>query len=388
MEQTGKGVGPCAGLKVIELGTSMVSGPFCGQLLGDLGADVVKIENAQGDPMRVLPPLHQRLSGQFLQFNRNKRSVVLDFKQAPDREAALRLISQTDVVIENFRPGVTKRLGLDYETVKASNERLIYVSINGFGSDGPYAKLPAYDQVIQGITGFMPFQGSEEQPSAIRSVVVDKITALSAATAILAAVVHRERGGRGQRVEVKMLDAFAAFILPEYLAAHTFPEQPPGNYPPAGIYKTLRTQDGHLVGLIAQDSQFAGICRALGREELLSDERFTTTVKRYAAMDQLLAELEQVTLLKSTRELLEILWAQAEVAIAPVNSLSGFLNDPQVLHNRTSFCSIDPELGSIRQLGPFATFGATPLNSFKRAPHLGEHTDQVLQEAQGGEGPR
>ena len=382
-----EGAGPCQGIRVIELGTSMVSGPFCGQILGDLGADVVKIENVHGDPMRAVPPLHDKMSGQFLQFNRNKRGAVLDLKSDKDRQIALRLIRRADVLIENFRPGVTQRLGLDYAVVGPMNERLVYVSITGFGSEGPYAKLPAYDQVIQGIAGFMPLQGSEASPSAIRSVVVDKVTALSAATAVLAALVHRGRSGRGQRVEVKMLDAFAAFILPEYLAAHTFADQPPGKYPSSGIYKTLRTRDGHLVGLISQDSQFKGICRALGRDDLLTDERFSTTVKRYAAMDELLAELERVTLTKPTGELLEMLWADAEVAIAPVNSLTAFLEDPQVLHNKTAFSESDPEIGPIRQLGPFATFSETPIASFRRAPRLGEHTAQVLREAEGIELP-
>lgn len=369
--------GPCAGLKILELGTSMVSGPLCGQILGDLGGDVIKVEGRHGDMMRTVPPIHDGMSGQFLQFNRNKRSIVLDFKDPADREVVMELIRQADVLVENFRPGVTKRLGLDYEAVRAENERLVYVSVNGFGATGPYAALPAYDQVIQGIAGFMNFQGTDEEPAAIKSVMVDKITALSAATAALGALVHRERGGSGQHVEVRMLDAFAAIMLPELLASRTFADQPAGRLPSKSIYRTMRTLDGHVVGLIVQDSQFQGICRALGCDELLQDERFATAPGRFVAMEEILTILETKTSTMTTRDLLDLLWKDSEIAIGPVNDLDAFLHDPQVKFNETVVESDDPELGRIRQLGPFASFESTPLEARGRAPRLGEHSGQI-----------
>lgn len=378
----GHAPGTCTGLKVVELGTSMVSGPFCGQILGDLGADVIKIEGRAGDMMRMVPPFHQNMSGQFLQFNRNKRSIALDLKNPEDREAALGIIAASDVLIENFRPGVTERLGLDYHRVRQVNDRLIYVSVNGFGADGPYASLPAYDQVIQGMAGFMPLQGSIKDPQAIRSVVVDKVTALSAATATLAALVHRERGGVGQHVEVRMLDAFAALMLPEFMAAHTFADQPVGRYPSTAIYKTLRTSDGNVVGLIAQDSQFKAICRALDCTHLIDDPRYAAAASRFAVMDEILAILETKTIKMTTRALLDLLWKDSDVAIGPVNSLGSFLDDPQVKHNGTVFEQADPELGSVRNIGPFASFSATPIQSFRRAPKLDEHGDQIRAELQ------
>lgn len=370
--------GPCAGVRVLELATSMVSGPLCGQQLGDLGADVIKLEGPGGDVMRQVHPIKGEFSAQFLQFNRNKRSIAVDLKQAEGREIALELVRRADVLIENFRPGVTERLGLDYERMKSINPNLVYASINGFGADGPYARIPAYDQVIQGLVGFMPLQGSADRPEAIRSVVVDKVTALSAVSAILAALFQRQRGGAGQYLEIRMFDAFAAFILPEFLAGYTFAEDPPGILPSAAIYRSLRTADGHLVGLIVQDAQFAGICRALGRPELITDERFSTPPKRFAAMDVLLEALEAETRHRTTAELLALLWADAEVAIAPVNTIEKFLADAQALHNGTVFTMNDAEAGPLRQLGPSAAFENSTVERFTRAPKLGEHTDAIL----------
>jgi crotonobetainyl-CoA:carnitine CoA-transferase CaiB-like acyl-CoA transferase len=355
---------------------------MCGQALGDLGAEVIKLEGLGGDIMRSVPPIKGDFSAQFLQFNRNKRSIALDLKSEQGREVAIELIRRADVLIENFRPGVTARLRLDYDHLKDVNPGLIYCSINGFGPDGPYARLPAYDQVIQGLVGFMPVQGAKETPEAIRSVVVDKATALSGSAAILAALLQRERRGdrRGQLLEVKMLDAFAAFIMPEFLAAYTFAGDPPSALPPAGIYRLLRTADGHLVGLIVQDAQFAGICRALGRMDLITDERFSSAAKRFAAMDVLLEILEAQTRDRRTADLLDVLWAESDVAIAPVNSIEDFLDNPQVRHNRTVFTLDDADAGPIRQLAPFTKFAESDTAQFTRAPKLGEHTDEILSE--------
>ena len=213
--------GPCAGIRVLELATSMVSGPFCGQMLGDMGADVVKLEGPDGDVMRQVHPIKAGHSAQFMQFNRNKRSIAVDLKTAEGRATAEDLIRRADVVIENFRPGVTKRMGLDYEAAIAIRPDIVYVSINGFGSDGPYARLPAYDQVVQALTGFMPIQGSAEAPAAIRSVMVDKITALAATGATVAALLQRERTGAGQRTYVDDAVARVRLLRQLYLAGLT-----------------------------------------------------------------------------------------------------------------------------------------------------------------------
>jgi crotonobetainyl-CoA:carnitine CoA-transferase CaiB-like acyl-CoA transferase len=216
--------GPCAGLKVLDF-TTVISGPMCTQVLGDYGADVIKIESPLGDPSRYsgAPFREPGFSGFLSQFNRNKRSVVVDLKIDAGRNLILDLVTHMDVVAENFRPDVMNRLGLGYEVLAARNPKLVYVAINGFGSDGPYADLPAYDQVMQGLVGLMPVQGGDGPPQLVQGAVADKSTALTALGGVLAALLARERDPerRGQRVEVAMIDAFSAFALPEPMMERT-----------------------------------------------------------------------------------------------------------------------------------------------------------------------
>ena len=221
--------GPLAGVRALDLST-VVSGPFCTQVLGDLGADVWKIENPRGDSTRMMgPPFKGGLTPIFAHFNRNKRSVVVDLKQPEGLAVVRRLVARADVLVENFRPGVMERLGLGYAELAADNPGLVYVSVNGFGSDGPYRDLPAYDNVIQGLVGFAAVQGGGGTPSLVRCIAADKTTGTTAVYATLAALFARARGdGRGQHVEVPMLDSYAAFMLPDVLGAATFDPPPQG----------------------------------------------------------------------------------------------------------------------------------------------------------------
>ncbi len=371
--------GPCAGVKVLDLST-MVSGPMCGQILGDLGADVIKLEGVAGDLIRTMPPLYRGLSGYFAQFNRNKRSVAVDLKSARGQALARELAARADVLIENFRPRVTGRLGLDYDSLKDSNAGLIYVSVNGFGDTGPYADQPAYDPVIQGLVGFMPVQGGEGSPAPIKNPVVDKIAAMSAALATLAALNHRHvSGGAGQKVSIRMLDAWAAFILPERMNNHVFRNPDAPTTPSRDVFRVFETSDGHVIGLILQDSQFSGICQALGRQDLAGDPRFATPAARVFNTGDLHAELCGSVARMTTHDFLAAA-RRHEVPFAPVNDIEAFLDDPQVRHNGTHFDVADPEFGPMRYLNFMAAFGATPLSLQRRAPKLGEHTDEVLAE--------
>src|SRR5882757_3142788 len=266
--------GPCVGLTVLDLST-MVSGPMGGQIFGDLGADVIKVETTAGDTMRAVFPHHKGLGAFFSQYNRSKRSIAIDLKSEEGRAVAIDLAVKADVLIENFRPGVTDRLGLGYETLREKNPGLVYVSIKGFGEDGPYRDQPAYDQVIQGLVGFMPLQGVGGPPLPIRSTMVDKVTAMSGAMSALAALWARERdGGKGQKVVVKMLDAWAAFVSQEEMKNHTFLNSDAVAPIPRDMYRVFETRDGHVIGLIIQDNQFRGICAVLNRPDLLTDPRF------------------------------------------------------------------------------------------------------------------
>ena len=216
IEIGGSARGPMAGIRVIDFST-VVSGPLCSQILGDLGADVIKVEAPRGDSSRMMGfPFRGGLSTLFTQFNRNKRALSINLKLPAGIEVARRLARSADVVLENYRPGVADRLGIGYDALSAENAGLVYVAISGFGPTGPYADLPAYDTVIQGLSGFMQVQGDEHDPKLVRGIAADKTTGITAAYATLAALLGRERnGGQGQRVEIPMLDAYAAFALPD-----------------------------------------------------------------------------------------------------------------------------------------------------------------------------
>lgn len=239
--------GPCAGLNVLEIAT-MVAGPFCGQYLGDLGAEVVKIESPEGDPMRAVGAAAGDISSIFLQFNRNKKSIVLDLKRAQDAALALRLAQSSDVLVENFRPGVLQRLGLGYDAVRKENPGIVYASISGYGDAGPYADRPAYDQVLQGLVGILALQGSGSDPQPIRFSLIDHATAISAANAVLAALLHRERSGEGQRIVLSLMDCAASFMLPSKISNHTFMDRGAGGRPGMDAFVPIETGDGYVIG--------------------------------------------------------------------------------------------------------------------------------------------
>jgi len=374
--------GPCDGYRVIDF-TTMVSGPVCTQVLGDLGADVVKVEAPPfGDPSRVThSQVRDGLSGYFAQLNRNKRSLVLDLRGERGRQVALRLCAGADVVVQNFRPGVAERLGIGYEALRALRPELIFVAITGFGPDGPYATQPAYDHVLQGLTGMLPVQGSPEAPRMIQSVVVDKASGLAAAQATVAALLARERSGRGQRVDVPMLDAYAAYMLPELLGAYSFPDLPPGDPSIAQrFFRTWATADGFVVGIVVQDAQFEGFCRMVEREDLLEDPRFGSLAGRFQNLaefqDAVEAELRKWT----SAELVERA-RRFEVPFAPVLDFEGFLADAQTRHNQTVYERVDGEGRALRQLAHAARYAETPASHRLDPPALGAHGDAVLAEA-------
>ena len=373
--------GPCAGFRVIDFST-VVSGPLCTQILGDLGADVIKVETPLGDVSRFMGPPFRGggLSGMFTQFNRNKRSVVLDLKRDEARAIARRLAHGADVVVQNFRPGVAERLGIGDADLRPGNPGLVYVAISGFGPDGPYLAQPAYDLVIQGLVGLMPGQGGGGRPALMKSLLADKCTALTAASAAVAALLARERSsGRGQRVDVPMLDAFAAYALPDVIIAEAFQPAEPS---PGGldIYRTWETADGYVVGIVIQDSQFEGVCRALERTDLLEDARYASFLGRIQHANELFEVFESELRKWPTADFVARARALG-VPFGPVNDVAEFFADPQVRHNRTWEDVEDPEGGTIRYLRHPVRYAETPASLRRHAPRLGQHTDEVLLEA-------
>jgi len=374
--------GPLAGIRVLDL-SAVVSGPLCTQLLGDLGADVVKVETPRGDSMRIAGwPIRGGVTPLFAQVNRNKRGIVLDLKVPAAQDAARRLARAADVLVENYRPGVAERLGLGYEQLAAENPRLIYVAVSGFGPESPYRDLPAYDMVIQALTGAAWIQGGD-RPALVRSLVADKTSALTATWATLAAIIARDRGdGRGQRVDVPMLDAFASFMLPDLLGRETLlpPEPSPPPFDMANLYRSWETADGFVAMIVLEDHQFEALCHVLERDDLLADERCNNILARILNAETLFAELGDELRQWKTADLVERA-RRFGAPLAPINDVAGFLADRHVRESGTVFEAEHAAAGRMRLIRHPARFGrsATPVR--RLAPQLGEHTEEVLREA-------
>lgn len=380
VEIGGKSTGPLAGIRVLDLST-IVSGPLCSQVLGDLGADVVKVETAVGDTARYLGGQRRAdMTGFFAQFNRNKRSVVLDLKTDAGSTALRKLAARADIVIENFRPGVMERLGLGYETLSENHPELIYVAISGFGPDGPYRDQPAYDMIVQALSGFSKILGSEKEPKLISNLVADKTSGMTAAWATLAALFARERGGGGQRVDVPMLDAFASFVLPDAFGPRAFGVPPEDAAAGESIYRAWETADGHVAVLAIEDHQFEALCRVMEREDLLADERFGSLMGRFQNAGALFETMEAELRKHSTAELVRRAHEHG-APLGAVNNIDEFLADPQVQHNQTVLELMHPEAGPIAVFRSPARFQRTPSDIRRLPPKLGEHTEEVLREA-------
>jgi len=374
------GDGPLVGIKVLDL-SAVVSGPLCTQVLGDLGADVIKVEPLVGDTTRKMgPPFKAGFTGYFSQFNRNKRSIAVDLKSDDGRAVVQRLARDADVLIQNYRPGVAERIGIGYEALAEQNPRLVYVAISGFGPDGPYRDLPAYDSVIQGLSGFMAEQGGRDgEPRLVSSLAADKSTAMTSVYAVLAALFARERSGKGQLVEVPMLDAYIAFMLPDILVHETF--QPKDDSPRIpSVHRTWQTLDGHVVMMVIENDQFQGMCRALDREDLIDDPRCASLLTRIAHLKEIFGELEAELRKWPTAELIERA-RKFGAPVAPANDLQAMMDDPQVKHSKVLVEAEHPSAGAMLHVANPVRFAATPTSMRRHPPLLSENSDEVLAEA-------
>jgi len=373
--------GPLAGVRILDL-SQVVSGPMAAGWLADQGAEVIKVEPPHGDPVRGLGPAKGDLSSAYIQINRGKRQVVLDLKDPAAKKAVQRLIERADVLVENFRPGVMDKLGLGWEAARGLNSRLIYCSITGYGPDGPYAPLRAYDPMVQASSGLAATQLSPTgEPQLIQTLIIDKVTAMTAAQAITAALFARERSGEGQHVEVSMLDSALAFNWPEGMFNHGFIDEPPPPSPPYGKFSRLwTTKDGRKVVLGSfQDHEFAALCDALGRPDLKADERFNTGRARTRHIASWGPTLGAAVAAVTAEEFMAGCIAHGAGG-AVVATLDEVLTHPQVVHNR-AIAEVDQgEVGRVRTARNPARFSRTPTADPKRAGHRGEHTEAVLAE--------
>ncbi len=377
--------GPLRGIRVLDV-TSMITGPLCSQMLGDLGAEVIKIEPTHGEVARwMMPPEKGGLTGFYCQMNRNKRSLALNLQTDEGVAILKRLAGEVDILVENFRAGVADRLGFGYDTLQPLNERLIYLSITGFGPTGPYSARPAYDPIAQGLVGMMHIQGKPfgEKPQLIQSAIVDKTTATTAAGIAMAALYARDGingTGKGQRVDVPMIDAYAANSLPDMLPVDSFQPSELPDAEPLAVLRTFATQDGHVVGMALQDNHFEGLCKALECEQLLEREGMRNVGERISEFGPWLDAIEAEIAKWPTDELLARFDANG-VPFGKVKTIREFAEDPQARHNRTIFDAEHPELGTLRYVRYPGHLSETPASLVRHPPRLGEHSAEILAEA-------
>ena len=375
--------GPLHGIRIIDT-TSMVSGPSATMLLADQGADVIKIENpAGGDYTRAAANRRKGFSANFLNNNRNKRSVALNLKSPRGIEALMRLATGADVFVQNFRPGVAERMGIGEGPVRSVSPEIIYVSICGFGETGPYARKPVYDPLVQALSGLTTVQAGSDtgRPRLIRSILPDKLTGIVAAQAVSTALLSRERTGRGHHVRLSMLDAIMAFLWGSDMGSQTFVEDPlPQQKAASFIDLIYETADGYISVAVQSDREWAALSRAVERPEWLEDPRFLTPALRQQNIDERLKLTNEVLRERRTQNWLERLEAE-DVPCAPVLTRWEAIRHPQVEANGIVVESDHPVAGRLRQARPAARFSDIGPNMERGGPALGEHTSELLAEA-------
>ncbi|MCO5129001.1 MAG: CoA transferase [Xanthobacteraceae bacterium] len=378
-------MGPLQGIKVVDM-TTVLMGPSATQLLGDYGADVIKIETLDGDVTRQIgPSRHPGMGPVFLNANRSKRSICLDLKKEAGRAVVLRLVADADILVYNVRPQAMQRLRLGYEDVAAVNPRLIYAGVFGFGQDGPYAAKAAYDDLIQGGSALahLMARGGDGTPRYVPAALADRVVGLNAVGAILASLVHRERTGIGQRVDIPMFETMTGVVMGDHLGGLTY--EPPldrGGYARhlSPDRRPYQTSDGYLCVIVYNDKQWDNFLTATGRDDLRDDPRFSTFAGRAANIDHVYAELARIIAQRSTAEWITLLNA-ADVPALPMHDLVSILGDPHLA--ATGFFPIveHPSEGKIRSMRTAATWSETPAEPARLAPRLGEQSAEVLREA-------
>ena len=372
---------PLTGIRVVDLST-VFAGPMAAALLADQGAEVIKVESPEGDTARLIGPAKGDLSAAYIAANRGKRGLALDLKAPAAREILGALLARADVLVENFRPGVMARLGLQASDLAQRFPRLVHLSITGFGPDGPRAGDRAYDAVIQAIAGVAASQRDPHTgaPVVMASTVCDKLTALTAAQAVTAALLQRGRTGRGQHVEVAMLDATLAFQWPDTMYNHVFVDEPPAPFPEFGAtQRPWKTADGHVTTMVPQQAEFRGLCAVLGHPEIVDDLRFAVLAQRYRHGQALRATLEPLFLQRSNAAL-EAGCRQHGVPMGIVNERPEVINDPQVRHNAALHTLDHGDIGRVRLARAGARFDGLAQPPAGPAAHLGEHSAELLRE--------
>ncbi len=372
---------PLENITVLDF-TQIMAGPFCTMLLADMGADIIKIEKPGGDDIRGIgPPFINGESAAFLQINRNKRSIVMDLKHPDSYDVICRMISKADVIVQNFRPGVMEKLNLEYDSVRKLNQSIIYCSISGFGTTGPYKKRPGFDLVTQGMSGIMSLTGEPGgNPTKTGVPITDLNAGFYAAYGILNAYIQRLKTGKGQLVDTSLLEGGLAYTFWEsaiFFATGASPKPGGSAHRLTAPYQSFPTIDGHINIGAATQSNWIRLCGAIDRSDLLNEKKFYANTDRMENLVELQSNLNKTFRSKTTAEWLKIL-EQAGVPCGPVYNMEQAYNDPQVL-SRDMLVEIEhPVAGLIKNIGIPVKLSDTPGSIRRPAPSLGQHTDEIL----------
>jgi len=376
--------GPLTGVRVLDL-TRALAGPYCSMMLGDMGADVLKVEMPKtGDEARAWgPPFINGESGYFLSVNRNKKGMTLNLKDARGQEILAKLMARADVVLQNFSPGTLEKLGFPYERMKAINPRIVYCAISGFGQSGPSAGKVAYDQILQGVGGLMSITGPVGGPPIKLGVpIADIASGMFAAYAVMVALFHRERTGQGQMIDTSLLDgqvALLTFQAQRYFLTGKAPGWSGNCHPLIAPYELFKTRDSYINVAVGNDSLWARFCQSLGLEQYVNDLRFKTNSDRLANRDALIAIIEERFSRSTTAELV-VLLGGVGVPSGAVHNLAEVFADPQVVHLGLEQVMQHPTVGELHQTGIPYRFSVSPGALRLPPPRLGQHTDEVLQD--------
>ena len=374
-------MGPLEGLKVLDL-TSMVSGPMGAMILADQGAEVIKVEPTNGEQLRHMAAPHNGVNPAFFSCNRGKKSLAVDLKSEEGKEILFKLVQEADVFMQNFRPGAIDRMGFGETDLRKLNKRLIYVSISGFGTEVPYSNSRVYDPVIQALSGATDIQADREtgRPQMFRVIVADKVTAITAAQAVSSALYKREKSGVGQHIQLSMLESMLAFFWPEGMAGLVYGENEFDVRKLQGSQDLIyKAKDGYITAGAVSDAEWGGMCRALKREDLLEDERFSTSAARVSNA----GERKQLTgdeISKWDSEEILTRFKEEGVPCAPLLNRMDLMEHEQVLANESIWINDYEGFGEVRQARPAARFGETPSEIARPAPKLGEHGQEILTE--------
>lgn len=372
--------GPLAGIRILDL-TTVLFGPFGAQTLGDWGAELIKVEGLTGDAWRYAGQFRNRgMSGQFMAANRNKRSLAVDLKTAGGAEVLRRLISRADAIVTNIRPAALERLGFGYEACKALKPGIIYAAATGFGQDGPWAKRPAFDEIVQAASGLASAIGTDDEPAFVPSLVGDKLCGLALAGAVAAALVYRERTGKGQLVEVPMLETVAAFNSIEMLGGHAFvPPIGPVGYKRVKERRPVKTKDGWLTMLPYSGENWCTFFETVGHPECIEEFAVRDPIKRAANIDAIYKRMHKIALERTTAEWEELL-LRIDVPHAAFAKMKDVGEQPHLKAVGLFQHLEHPTEGTIQQARPPARFSESPAAIRRMPPRLGEHTREVLTE--------